>query len=49
MLMMKLRNLGCNPASFLSLTAMGLLKVLKASVPNFNNRRTITWNLLTLP
>lgn len=42
MLMMRLRNFGCSPASFFSLAAMGLLRVFNASVPSFNKGRTIT-------
>lgn len=32
--MMKSRNMGCKPASFLSLAAIGFEMVLKASVPS---------------
>nr|GLL45826.1 hypothetical protein Itr_chr14CG04300 [Ipomoea trifida] len=38
---MKLRNLGCRPASFLSRAATGLLRVFNASVPSFKSGSTI--------
>lgn len=42
MLIIQLRNFGCNPACCFSLPPMGLLRVFNTSVPSFRKGRTIT-------
>lgn len=47
-LMMNWRNVGCKPASFLSLLAMGLEIVLRASVPSLKRGSTIVLFLVII-